>query len=106
MSSCKKSIAAAATAAAVCVVILLLKQLLVFAAADRHGLPDGQICWCGSLNLIPAFLFLSLKDDLFVVHPLAVQSNSWPRNNKYRPAVITGIHGSQAGVSLPRPSLP
>ena len=42
-----------------CVAILLLKQLLLFAAADLFGVPDGQMCWCGSLNLIPAFLFSS-----------------------------------------------
>ena len=106
MCSCKKSVAAAATAAAVCVAKLLLMKLLLFAADVRYGVPDGQICWCGSLNLIPAFLFLSLIHDLFWVHPLAVQSHSWPRFAKYTSTVMTGIHGSQAGVSLPRPSLP
>ena len=79
MCSCKRSIAAAATAAAVCVAKLLLMQLLLLAADVRFGVPDGQICWCGSLNLIQAFLFLSPKHDIFLVHPLAVQSHSWPR---------------------------
>ena len=106
MCLCKKRIAAAATAAAVCVTTLLLMQLLLFAAAVRYGVPDVQICWYGSLNLIPACMFLSLKHDIFLVHPLAVPSHSWPRFAKYTSTVMTGIHGSQAGVSLPRPSLP
>ena len=61
-----------AAAAAVWSVAILLLLLL---AAVRHRVPDGKICCCGSLHLIPVLSFSSLKHDLFSMYPLAVLSH-------------------------------
>ena len=56
--------------AALCVVVLqLLLQLLLHAAAVRHRVPDGKICCCGSLHMIPVFSFSSsFKHDVFLMY--------------------------------------
>ena len=42
-------------------ILLLLLQLLLLVAAVRHRVSDGKICCCGSLHLIPVFLFLFIE---------------------------------------------
>ena len=82
--------------------------LLLFAAAVGHRVPDGKICCCGSLHLIPVFSFSSLKHDLFTMHPLAVLSHLQRRfftyNTYHTSSVITDMRGAKAAVSPPRRS--
>ena len=41
----------------------------VVAVAVRHRVPDGEICCCGSLHLIPVFSFSSsFKHDLLLMY--------------------------------------
>ena len=62
-----------------CVALLLLLQTLLLAAAVRHGVPDGQICCCCSLHLVPVFAFSPFKHNLLLMYPLAVLSHSQRR---------------------------
>ena len=60
------------------------------AAAVRHRVPDGVLCCCGLLRLIPVFSSASLKHDLFSKYPVAVLSHVHPRCT-YNPIIHT-IH--------------
>ena len=48
-------------------ILLLLMQLLLHAAAVRHRVPDGKVCWCGSLHLIPVSSS-SFKHNLLLMY--------------------------------------
>ena len=54
---------------------MLLLQLPLLAAVVRHRVPDGKICFRGSLHLIPVFYFSSFHYELFSMYPLAVLSH-------------------------------
>ena len=91
-----------------CCVLLILLLLLQHAAAVRHRVPDGNICCCGSLHLIPVFSFIQTQFT-FNARTLAVLSRLQPRftyntHNIYTSLVITGMRGAKAGVSPPRRS--
>ena len=46
--------------------LLMCCYTVVVAAAVRHRVPDGKICCCGSLHLIPVFFFLLFKHTLLI----------------------------------------
>ena len=63
-------ISAISTVIALCAaILLLLLQLLLNAAATRHRVPDGNICCCGSLHLIPLLLILPYDNVQGIIHP-------------------------------------
>ena len=70
---------------------------LAAAGTVRHRVPDGKICCCGSLHLIPVFSFSSsFKHELFLMYPLAVLSHLQPRftyNTYHSPPLISGMRG-------------
>ena len=82
------------------------------AAAVRHRVPDGKICCCGSLHLIPVFFSLHSNTTYFQCTPwqfCRIYSVGFLPNTKYTyhaSSVITGMRRAKAGVSPPRRSPP
>ena len=90
-----------------CLLLLLLCSVLLYwCCCCCHRAPDGQICCCGSLHLIPVFSFFSFKHDIFSMYPLAVLSHLQQRfftySTYHTSSVIAGMRGAKAGVSPPR----
>ena len=85
----------------VCFYLLLLLQL---AGAVHLRVPDGKICCCGLLNLIPVLSFHSNTIDCLDAPWSYCCTYGLDFANYNTSSTISDIRGAKAGVSPPRRS--